>query len=467
MDDPTNLKRELDEQRRWTLLPRWSEITWFGDLVRNEFREPARLRRRQDAELASFIEFAGTHVPYYRELLEKLGLRTRDIQNIDDLPKLPVLSKSDVHDNAMRLRATDLPAGEQVGGQSLTKGVSGPKIAYLRTARAFLVEHMLTQRQYRWFRYDPHKTLAWISAPQSLQLGQRSPPDIGEMVYLDGWPGIRRFFSGGPFVGFSAWNSMTAQIDWLLEHQPEYLRCTPTHLEYLALSWTDRPPWQYVRGMGAAGEPLSRGMKTRIEDIFGVPVDLSYGLDELGWVATRCAGNRYHVHIENNILEIVDGEGQPCHPGEPGRIVVTIISNLAMPIIRIDTGDVGRYLDDHCPCGRTLPSIASEIDSYALTLGMAPELRTRVECLRRIVEHVPRGLAQDLRKYQIHRVAERAFELRLLLANVLSDALRAHLLDAWSAARGGGETESLTIMTVDDLARGEDRRFHYFVDHVA
>jgi len=50
----------------------------------------------QEHRLAVIINQAYSHVPYYRQLLNKLGLRPSDIRSMDDLKKLPLLTKDTV-----------------------------------------------------------------------------------------------------------------------------------------------------------------------------------------------------------------------------------------------------------------------------------------------------------------------------------------------------------------------------------
>jgi phenylacetate-CoA ligase len=58
------------------------------------------------------------------------------------------------------------------------------------------------------------------------------------------------------------------------------------------------------------------------------------------------------------LVEIVDDEGRDVAYGESGRVVVTGLSNYAMPFIRYQLGDVAAAGPRSCPCGRTLPLIA-------------------------------------------------------------------------------------------------------------
>jgi len=45
-------------------------------------------------------------------------------------------------------------------------------------------------------------------------------------------------------------------------------------------------------------------------------------------------------------------DGSACAPGELGNVIVTSLHGRAMPVIRLEPGDVARIFDDPCACGR-------------------------------------------------------------------------------------------------------------------
>ncbi len=86
-----------------------------------------------------------------------------------------------------------------------------------------------------------------------------------------------------------------------------------------------------------------------------------YSSKEGGTMADPCPlGHGWHQHAESVLLEIVDSDGKPVPPGQMGRVVITPFGNTATPLIRYDHGDLAvAGPTEICPCGRTLPRIAS------------------------------------------------------------------------------------------------------------
>jgi phenylacetate-CoA ligase len=73
----------------------------------------AFLQAFQNEQLAKLVKHAYENVPYYREIMKERGLVPSDITTVADLPKLPVLTKEDVRQNAARLLATNASRHEQ------------------------------------------------------------------------------------------------------------------------------------------------------------------------------------------------------------------------------------------------------------------------------------------------------------------------------------------------------------------
>jgi phenylacetate-CoA ligase len=116
-----------------------------------------------------------------------------------------------------------------------------------------------------------------------------------------------------------------------------------------------------VSVLTSTGDNLFRPQRDVIEGAFGVGVTDYYGAGGEGvHLASQCElRDRYHIHMENTVLEILK-EGRPARPGELGNIVVTQLDNYAMPLIRYDMGDLAKAGDDRpCPCGRAHPTIQS------------------------------------------------------------------------------------------------------------
>jgi hypothetical protein len=164
---------------------------------------------------------------------------------------------------------------------------------------------------------------------------------------------------------------LAAVLDFLLAKitaaEPLLLRAYPIYLLWLAdrLRQTGQrlPGLERVCPFGGMTSPR---MIARLEKGFGVPFADLYGTSELGAVAASCGqAPGMHVFEDAFIVEVLRN-GQPVAPGEAGRIVVTDLTNRAMPLIRYDVGDAGRLWPEACACGRRTARLE--------VLGRVPEV---------------------------------------------------------------------------------------------
>lgn len=436
----------------------------FDRLLANEFLPPAERRRRRSAALKGLIEFAMAQTAYYAEQLDGLGDNILSFDTPDSLAELPELSKADVQLKREELMARQLPNGHKVLGLQRSSGSTGPPTEVAHTNFSGAFAPLIKQREYRWFRFDPAGVMASIRTPEQLpQVANRPPPGLGEVAPLPFWPYVGRFFETGEAFGFSYWNAIDDQRDWLNDLGPDYVTTYPETLEHLAFASIQTPLVDSFRGLHAISEMMTPGMARRIEAAFGAPVEQNYGLTEVGFVAVKCReGGRYHAHDEYVVVEIVDEDGQPVGPGETGRVLVTCLANLAMPLIRYDTGDLATAVSGDCPCGRSLPSFGAIVGRYVRHAYLPEGTIEREYVLRGALDALPPGMAAPLRKFQIQHFLDGSFELRLVTTEPLSERLVAYFFEAWEAALGP-EPPAMRVARVDDIAPGPGGKFQEFM----
>ena len=468
------LAEERAEQARWRPRKPAGEMAAFERLIEGEFLASERQEAAGAARLRGTVDFAAANVPYYRDLFAALKLSPADIAGPEDLPRIPELNKAVIQNEGKRMLATRLPAGEEIIGTHTSSGSTGKPTAVYLTQSAGFMRLLLTQRQLRWYRFDPMLTFAWIRMGKDMRVPPNGRPLAdGETLRELSWPGLGHFFETGPFLGYAKSNPTERKVRWLEEHRPDYLLAATTVLEHLAFAFQDRPKLPGLRALRAVSEPLPPGMRARIEGTFGVPVHISFGLDEIGWVATRCTeGGRYHVHTEHCLVEIVDESGAPCRPGEFGRMLITTLSNPAMPLIRYVTDDVAQALGGPCPCGRTLPVFGDVIGRYSQMANLPAETLALANALRGAMERLAPPLSRAVREYQVRHDAAGDFELRVKCVGALAHGFREHVTEIWRRALAARETKAapdpaLSIREVESIALAPSGKFFHFVSEFA
>lgn len=458
----TTLAEERDEQRRWRLRPENAiHATRLAGLLANEFADPRSIVASQGRSLATLAAFSAETVPYWAMMFRQRRIDPRSLRDPAQIAQLPILSKADLIRHNAGLRARRLPRSERLFGWFSSSGTTGRPARVLQTQRSNFMFTYLRQRQYRWHRLDPARTFASIRLPGQLPMRPGGGPLAdGAVGRQPSWRYAGTLFETGPYICFGVTNAVERQLAFLVDERPDYLETYSETLEHLAFACDGRWPAPSLRKLLAISEQLTPSMRRRIEGTVGAPVEQGYGLNEIGLVGVRCAAGRYHVHAEHCLLEIVDDDGQPCAPGAVGRVVITGLSNTAMPLFRYDTGDMASAAAGACPCGRTLPSFGDLVGRYSRIAYLPEGTLAHVGALREALEAVPPPLARNLRQFQVHQHRDCSVELRLLTAGELPDEFTARIRAAWSAATG--DTWPLAIRCVDTIARGPGGKYQDF-----
>ena len=329
--------------------------TAYQTLDRTQWLSSAELAALQLSQLQTLLLHCYREIPYYRRQLSEVGFPKRKIETFDDLRRLPLLTRQLYQAHFSELQATKLPEGMSPGAKGYTSGTNGVPLQVLKTDRVAFWFKAFYLRDLEWSQIDPRERLAAIrliamtrdALPAALQGG--SAPTWYE--------GLESVIETGPSFGMDIRQEPKLQLLWLQRIRPNYLLSMPTNLELLAgLVEEKGVRFPDLRAIQSFGEPLAESAAQRIERAFGVPVKNLYSTTEAGYIASPCPqGRGLHVHSENVIAEVLDGDGRPCLPGQTGRLVFTTLHNFLAPFVRYEILDEVTLADGPCPCGRGLP----------------------------------------------------------------------------------------------------------------
>jgi phenylacetate-CoA ligase len=177
-------------------------------------------------------------------------------------------------------------------------------------------------------------------------------------------------------------------------------------------------------------------------------------------ISLQCPDHEhYHVQSEHVFVEVLDEDGNLCRPGETGKLFVTSLHNLAMPLIRYDLGD---YVEvgPPCPCGRGLPVITRIVGRTHNMLVM-PSGERRWPLLSSADIEAMLAIAPTIRQYQFVQKAPELIELRLAVAEILSKSEEARLA-TWIQSKFGAAFE-ITFTYYDELPRRAAGKFEEFI----
>lgn len=302
-----------------------------------------RLKAMQSEKLVRQVKHVYDHVPVYREMMEKKGLKPEDIHGIEDLHKLPFLTKSDLRDQ-YPCGFLAVPRSECVRIHS-TSGTTGRRVV------AF---------------YTQHDVDLWEECcARALAAAGATKEDTCQIAY-----GFGLFTGGAGLNGGShklgcltlpmSSGNTERQLQFMKDLEATVLCCTPSYAAYLAEAMKEQgmSPEDNPLRIGVFGaEPWTEEMRHSIEASLGIKAYDIYGLTETSGpgVAFECCEQQgMHINEDHFIAEIIDPEtGEVLPEGSKGELVFTSLDKEAFPLLRYRTRDICILSRRKCSCGRT------------------------------------------------------------------------------------------------------------------
>ncbi len=399
----TSIEAEIEAASTWTLNRKYRGPRFDKLLLKNEFISSDEHQFAQSKALNKLLEHCFNFVPYYRTLFSNQGITEDQLRDPEILKSISPLDKGHVTDNTKLLLSEHLPQGHTLAGTTQSSGTTGQPTVIRHSRPSLAMFQWLKQRELRWHRYNPMGS--WASIRPFIELPKIRPDHSylkdGQALRLSAWPYFTRLFNTGPFLGFNNTNSVEAQVRFLEQVKPDYLLMQASCLEHLSMQNISPLVTDQLKGAQSVSQTLTPKMRALIEGSLKTPVHQNYGLNEIGLVASRCQeGGRYHIHREHCIVEIVRSDGTDCEPGERGKLLVTSLTNFAMPLIRYDADDLAEVVDGPCPCGRTLPSFGAVQGRYRRMAHLPEGTLKRWGAIQFALHILPSELKSTVRRYQ-------------------------------------------------------------------
>jgi len=315
----------------------------LAELERSQWWTPGRLADHQLARLRHLLEWAHTHVPYYRAAMDAAGVRPADVQAPGDLARLPYLTRE-----LIQTRFDDLRARAALRGvhRRSSGGSTGTPVTVLVDMGRMGMQEAARLRAHRWFGLEPgaREIVLWGSPI--------------EITRQDRVRGVRdRLLNSRLLSAFDMGDAaLDGHVAAIRRFRPAKLYGYASALHLLAAHVERRggPPPAGLRAVFTTAEPLFDFQREVIERALGCPAAVEYGCRDGGLVALQCPQGGLHVNAEGMVVEIAD----PDDEGR-GEIVLTNLDSLAFPIVRYRTGDIGSLEPGACACGRGLPRLRS------------------------------------------------------------------------------------------------------------
>jgi len=407
-----------------------------------------QIRALQSERLVKQVKHVWDNVPYYRAKMEEKGVTPDDIKGIEDLHKLPFVTKDDLRE-AYPYGLLAAPLKDCVRIHS-TSGTTGKRVV------AF---------------YTQNDIDLWDDCcARALTAAGAGDEDVVHVSYGYGlFTGGLGLHGGAHKVGsltvpVSSGNT-DRQIQFMTDLGSTILCCTPSYAAYLAESIEERGVKDEIKlkaGIFGA-EAWTEEMRRDIEEKLGIKAYDIYGLTELSGpgVSFECEEQTgMHINEDHFIAEIINPEtGEVLPEGEKGELVFTSITKEAFPLLRYRTKDLCILSRKECSCGRThikmrkpmgrsddmliirgVNVFPSQIETVLLNEGMTPNYQIIVDRKNNTdTFDINVEMSQEMFSDNLAEVTAKEKQLVASLKAMLGIQAKVHLVAPKSITRSEGK----------------------------
>ncbi|MBE5953511.1 MAG: phenylacetate--CoA ligase [Lachnospiraceae bacterium] len=407
-----------------------------------------QLKALQSERLVKQVKHVWDNVPYYRAKMEEKGVTPDDIKGIEDLHKLPFVTKDDLRE-AYPYGLLAAPLKDCVRIHS-TSGTTGKRVV------AFY-----TQNDIDLWDDCCARALTAVGADEE---------DVVHVSYgyglFTGGLGLHggAHKAGCMTIPVSSGNT-DRQIQFMTDLGSTILCCTPSYAAYLAESIEERGVKDEIKlkaGIFGA-EAWTEEMRRDIENKLGIKAYDIYGLTELSGpgVSFECEEQTgMHINEDHFIAEIINPEtGEVLPEGEKGELVFTSITKEAFPLLRYRTKDLCILSRKECSCGRThikmrkpmgrsddmliirgVNVFPSQIETVLLNEGMTPNYQIIVDRKNNTdTFDINVEMSQEMFSDNLAEVTAKEKQLVASLKAMLGIQAKVHLVAPKSITRSEGK----------------------------
>lgn len=303
------------------------------------------LIRLQTNGLLWTVNHAYNNSPFYKDKMDKAGIKPSDIKSLKDIHLLPFTDAEDLREGyPFPLRSVDFKDIVRIHSSS---GTTGKRKVLTYTQKDINDWAYMFCRCYE---------LAGLTSLDRVQIA------VGYGLWTAGVGfqiGCERFGAMSIPVGPG---NIDMQCTFLVDLQSTVLCATGSMALLLAEEIHKRGIKNKIalKKIICGAERVSNAMVKRIKELLDIDeiYDIT-GLTELYGPGTGLSckyGEGIHYWADFYILEIIDKDTlKPVSVGETGEMVFTTLYKEASPLIRYRSRDITRLIDSPCQCGCNLP----------------------------------------------------------------------------------------------------------------
>lgn len=338
--------------------------SFLDSLSKEQYLPKEELKALQFRKLKALLIHSKKNIPFYTKRFADAGFDPEKMTCIEDMQKIPLLSKEEIRQNLESMKWNASPGGLH---RYNTGGSSGKPLVFYFDRRRQAYDAAARALTHQWWGCDiGDKELYLWGSPLEITK-QDKIKDFRDKITND--------------LLISAFEFSEDQVPEIVAKIKKFKpKCVFGYPSTIALfcSMAEKKGVDLknegVQVIFSTAEVLYDRQRESIGAFFGgVPVVDCYGSREGGFVCHECREGKYHVIDSNYIVEYLKN-GKAVEEGEDGEVVLTHLDAWGMPFIRYRTGDVAQPGAPGCKCGRTW-SVIQKIKGRTTDFIVTPDGR--------------------------------------------------------------------------------------------
>ena len=318
-----------------------STFKHLSELEDNQRLTKSQIAQIQFNKLAKILHYSYNNIPYYKNKWNQAAVKPIDINSVEDLQKIPVLTKDEVRQNYEALINYSLYKEGAV--KSATGGSTGQPLKFVYNREEYDRRLAAGTRSNRWLGWDYGEKTVWLWGPSDNKGLKKLKENVDN------------FFQRKMLLDVYQY-SYANMMDYVLnlkQFKPKFIIGYVNGL-FLLAKYIISKNITYIQpdGIISTSDLLLPYQKEIIEQAFQCKVYNRYGCREIGLIAAECKHREgFHINEDNVVVELLE-DNSVLKSEDVKSIVVTSLDQYLMPFIRYRVEDITTSFISSCSCNR-------------------------------------------------------------------------------------------------------------------
>ena len=443
----------LNAAKREGLINRFLGSAYLGYYMMGQARFPFKpletIKRIQAQRVRKMVAHAYRTVSYYRETMDRLGLKVEDFQNAEDLAKLPLIEPYELQRHPEYYTSNTQPIKAYL--RLHTGGSTGDPRSVYHTPGAIFQNAAHGERERciiisivgRRFGYRETAIASPNCTAHKLQSFCQSHALFPDRIRIN-----RQYIS--------LMDPTDENIRLINQFQPDVIQSYGSYLGILFSSLADTgESFHRPKVITFSSDGLADSVRQLIQGQFGIPVFSTYQANEALKIGFECESHLgLHLNVDLYPVRIVNASGQDLPIGEVGEVVVSNLVNPATVLLNYRLGDLAAFLPEACRCGRSLPMLSFPPGRCDDLITLPSGRLIHPQAVRTIFT-----VEDQVWQYQIVQHSSTRFSIKIVASRAADRQTLKGRVAATFAERFGSEvsTDISFVDTIDRTASGKSR----------